>query len=96
MKTNVLVIEKTAEGLEVKVFDGEGVEHDITPAFRSIAGSTTPGGVSNTVKAQDGNTDVSIDFKATSKNMEFGLDPSVVKQLVVLGQLVTESEPPPE
>jgi len=83
MKTNVLVIEKN-EGLEVKVFDGDGVAHDITPAFRSIAGSTTPAAVTNQVRAQSGNTDVSIDFTATSKNMEFGIDPSVVKQLVAL------------
>ena len=45
---------------------------------------TTPAAVTNTVKAQSGNTDVLIDFQATSKNMEFGLDPSVVKQLVAL------------
>ena len=84
MKTNVLVIEKDEQGLEVKVYDGDGVPHDITPAFRSIAGSTTPAAVTNTVQAQSGDTNVSIDFVATSKNMEFGLDPSVVKQLVAL------------
>ena len=83
MKTNTLVIEKN-EGLEVKVYDGKGAAHDLTAAFRSIAGSTTPAAVTNTVKAQSGNTDVAIDFQATSKNMEFGLDPSVVKQLVAL------------
>ncbi len=83
MKTNVLVIEKN-ENLEVKVIDGDGVAHDITAAFRSITGSTTPAAVANTIKAQDGNTDVAIDFTATSKNMEFGLDPTVVKQLVAL------------
>jgi len=84
MNPNTLVIEKNEEGLEVKVYDGDGVAHDITPAFRSIAGSTTPTAVTNQVKAQSGNTDVSIDFQATSKNMEFGLDPTVVKQLVAL------------
>ena len=84
MAPNTLVIEKNEQGLEVKVYDGDGVAHDITPAFRSIAGSTTPGAVTNTIKAQDGNTDVAVDFQATSKNMEFGLDPSVVKQLVAL------------
>ena len=83
MKTNVLVIEKNEE-LEVKVYDGEGLVYNITAAFRSIAGSTTPAAMTNTIKAQDGNTDVSIDFKATSKNMEFGIDPTVVKQLVAL------------
>ena len=83
MKFNMLVIERN-EDLEVKVYDGEGVAHDITPAFRSIAGTTTPAVMTNQVKAQDGNTDVAIDFQATSKNMEFGLDPSVVKQLVAL------------
>jgi len=84
MAENKLVIEKNDEGLEVKVYDGEGAAHDITAAFRSIAGSTTPAAVTNQVKAQSGNTDVAIDFTATSKNMEFGLDPSVVKQLVAL------------
>ena len=83
MPENILKIEKN-EDLEVKVFDGEGVEHDITAAFRSITGSTTPAAVTNTVNAQDGNTGVAIDFQATSKNMEFGLDPSVVKQLIAL------------
>ena len=83
MNPNTLVIEKN-ENLEVKVIDGDGVAHDITPAFRSIAGSTTPAAVTNQVKAQSGNTDVAIDFTATSKNMEFGLDPTVVKQLVAL------------
>jgi hypothetical protein len=82
---NKLVIEKNEE-LEVKVYDGEGVAHDITPAFRSIAGSTTPAAVSNTIKAQSGDTDISLDFVATTKTMEFGLDPSVVKQLVALAE----------
>ena len=82
---NTLVIEKNEE-LEVKVYDGDGVGHDITPAFRSIAGSTTPLSVTNQVKAQSGNMGVSIDFTATSKNMELGLDPSVVKQLVALAE----------
>ena len=81
---NKLVIEKNESGLEVKVYDGDGVGHDITPAFRSIAGSTTPAAVTNQVKAQSGDTDVALDFVATSKNMEFGLDPTVVKQLVAL------------
>ena len=83
MANNTLVIEKNEE-LEVKVIDGDGVEHIITDAFRSIAGSTTPAAVTNQVKAQSGDTDVAIDFVATSKNMEFGLDPTVVKQLVAL------------
>ena len=83
MNPNTLVIEKN-EGLEVKVIDGDGVSHDITPVFRSIAGSTTPASVTNQVKAQSGDTDVALDFVATSKNMEFGLDPTVVKQLVAL------------
>ncbi len=83
MPTNKLVIEKN-EALEVKVYDGDGVEHDITPAFRSIAGSTTPGAVTNKITAQDGDTTLSLDFTATDKNMEFGLAPSVVKQLVAL------------
>jgi len=81
---NKLVIEKNEQGLEVKVYDRDGVVHDITPAFRSITGTTTPAGVSHAVKAQSGDTDVSIDFKATSTNMEYGLDPTVVKQLIAL------------
>jgi len=84
MANNTLVIEKNEQGLEVKVIDGDGVAHDITPAFRSIVGSTTPAAVTNQVKAQSGDTGVSVDFVATSKNMEFGLDPSVVKQLIAL------------
>ena len=85
MPLNKLIVEKDS-GLEVKVYDGEGVEHDITAAFRSISGSTSPAAVTNTVKLQEADTDISIDFQATSKNMEFGLDPSVVKQLVALAE----------
>ena len=85
MATNKLVIEKN-EDLEVKVYDGEGVAHDITEAFRSITGSTTPGAVANTIVAQDGDTNVSLDFTATTKEMEFGLAASVVKQLVALAE----------
>ena len=83
MGNNTLVIEK-GEELEVKVIDGDGVEHDITAAFRSIAGSTTPAAVTNSITLQDADTNIAIDFQATSKSMEFGLDPSVVKQLVAL------------
>ena len=82
-KTNKLVIEKN-DKLEVKVYDGDGVAHDITAAFRSIAGTTSPSAVTNTVSAQDGNTNIEVGFTATSKEMEFGIDPSVVKQLVAL------------
>ena len=83
MPTNQLVIEKN-EALEVKVYDGDGVAHDITAAFRSIAGSTTPAAVTNTIVCQAADTNISIDFTATDKDMAFGLDPSVVKQLVAL------------
>lgn len=82
---NKLLIEKDAE-LEVKVFDGEGVEHDITAAFRSIAGTTSPSAVSNTVTMQDGSTSIEIGFTATDKEMIFGLDPAVVRQLVALAE----------
>lgn len=85
MPNNKLVIEKNKE-LEVKVYDGEGVAHDITAAFRSIAGSTTPAAVTNTITLQDANTNTIIDFTATDKDMTFGLDPSVVKQLVALAE----------
>jgi len=81
--TNKLVIEKN-EDLEVKVYDGDGVGHDITSVFRSISGTTSPSAVTNTVAAQSGGASISIDFKATSKEMEFGLDDAVVKQLVAL------------
>lgn len=83
MPINKLTIEKNVD-LEVKVFDGDGVEHDITAAFRSITGSTSPGAVSNTVELQAANTNIAIAFIATDKDMVFGLDPSVVKQLVAL------------
>ena len=83
---NKLTIEKTEEGLEVKVHDGEGVEHDIIAAFRSIAGSTSPGAVSNTITLQDADTTIEINFQATAKDLVFDLDPSVVKQLVALAQ----------
>jgi len=80
---NTLKIEK-AEELEVKVFDAQGVEHDITDAFRSITGSTTPAAFTNEIELQAANTQIKIGFLATSKNMVFGLDPSVVNQLVAL------------
>lgn len=83
MPTNQLKIEKNQE-LEVKVYDGDGVAHDITAAFRSIAGSTSPSAVTNTIVCQAGNTAISMDFKATDKDMAFGLDPSIVRQLVAL------------
>jgi len=81
--TNKLVIEKNEE-LEVKVYDGDGVAHDITAAFRSISGTTSPSAVTNTVAAQSGAASISVDFQATSKEMSFGLDAAVVKQLVAL------------
>ena len=83
---NKLTIEKKEEGLEVKVHDGDGVEHDITAAFRSITGSTSPAAVSNTVILQSADTNIEIGFTATDKDMVFGLDPSVVKQLVALAE----------
>ena len=87
MEANKLKIEKReGEELEVKVIDGEGDEHDITAAFRSITGSTSPSAVSNTISLQDANTNVEISFKATDKELVFGLDPSVVKQLVALAE----------
>ena len=82
---NKLTIEKNEE-LEVKVHDGDGVEHDITAAFRSITGSTSPSAVENTVILQAADTNIEIGFTATDKDMMFGLDPSVVKQLVALAE----------
>ena len=80
---NTLKIEKD-DGLEVKVFDAQGVEHDITDAFRSIVGSTTPAAFTNAIELQSANTKVTIDFQAISKSMVFGIDTSVVNQLVAL------------
>ena len=82
---NKLTIEKN-EGLEVKVHDAEGVEHDITTAFRSIMGSTSPAAVTNKLTLQAADTNIEIVFTATDKDMTFGLDPSVVKQLVALAE----------
>lgn len=86
MPLNELKIERN-EALEVKVYDGEGVEHDIIAAFRSITGSTSLAAVSNTIILQDATTNIEISFEATAEDLEdlvFGLDPSVVKQLVAL------------
>lgn len=83
---NKLVIEKD-ETLEVKVYDGDGEVHDITAAFRSIAGTTSPVGFTNTIILQAANTNIEIGFTATDKEMIFGLDPSVVKQLVALAEV---------
>ncbi len=83
---NKLTIEKHEEELEVKVHGGDGVEHDITAAFRSITGSTSPSAFANTITLQAADTNISIDFTATDKEMIFGLDPSVVKQLVALAE----------
>ncbi len=85
MPTNQLSIEKN-ESLEVKVYDGDGVEHDITAAFRTISGTTSPSAVENTISLQDGNTNICVDFTANSKELKFGLDESVVKQLVALAK----------
>lgn len=82
---NQLKVEKPAGGeLQVKVIDGDDVEHDITSKFRSISGSTTPAKFSNSFNAQDDGTSVVINFTALGKEMVFDLDAPTIKQLVAL------------
>lgn len=85
MADQLKIEKKEGMDLEVTVIDGEGQEHDITPAFRQISGATTQGGqFTNSIQVQDEKTAVTIQFTAIGKEMYFDLEPATVRQLLAL------------
>jgi len=83
-KINVLKIQKNGAATEVKIYDGDGVAHDITSKFRGITGSTTPAAVTNCFQGQADGTAVKVDFQALGKEMEFTLTAIAAKQICAL------------
>lgn len=83
---NTVKISLEAGETEVIVTDGEGGEHDISPAFRGIAGSTPQGGgASSTLTAQmlDG-TATTVTWTATTKELKFSVGAGTLAQLLAL------------
>jgi len=81
---NKLRITRNTEGTEVLVTDDKGKVHNISPKFREITGTTTPGGFQNNFKAQNDGTVVEVEFTAVSKELNYTLEASTAKQLCAL------------
>jgi len=83
IKKNILEIEWNGVSKCAKVFDNEGMEADLTAAFRRITGSTSfnPILIQNSIEGLIGDAVTKIDFSATSKEMKFGISAEVSRLL---------------
>ena len=81
---NKMRITRSSEGTEVLVSDAQGTVHDISSKFRSISGTTEPGGFSNSIRFQENGTEVAIDFTAIAKQLDYTLNPETAKQISAL------------
>ena len=83
MATNRVSVEWTeAGGLEVKVYDGAGVETDITSIFQKMSGATGVGVVRSVIELGNGTTDIKIDFRPSAKELNFDTTPGVISQIL--------------
>ena len=85
-EANTLWIEKEGTGpAVVKVSGANGVKKDISACFRSIQGTTTPGGFTNTAEfGVDTSANLVVTFSAINKKLVYTLDPLVARQLAAL------------
>lgn len=83
---NKLRITRNDQGTEVLVSDAQGQVHDISTKFREIAGTTSPGGFTNSISFQDDGTQISIDFTAVAKQLDYDLKPETAKQIAALAE----------
>ncbi len=83
MPINTIEVE-WAEGspLEVRVWDADGVETDITHIFNRIKGGTGQGQVWSEIEAAADSLIAKVSFKALAKELKFTVTPGVINQLL--------------
>lgn len=83
MLTNRISVEWSEEaGLEAKVYDNDGVEHDITPIFQKMSGATGVGTLHSVIEVGSGTTGTKIEFRPESKELIFNTSAKVINQIL--------------
>jgi len=83
MPTNRIQIEwSESSGFDAKVYDNNGVAHNITSIFQRISGATGVGRVSSKIELGNGTVETGIEFRPTSKELTFNTTPKVVNQIL--------------
>lgn len=82
MPTNRIVVEWSENLLEAKVYDKNGVQHDITAIFQRMSGATGVGVVGSKIELSNGTVDTKIEFRPTAKELTFSTTQKVVDQIL--------------
>ncbi len=83
MPTNQIEISwSESSELETKVWDKNGVVHDILSIFQQIKGATGLGSISTKIVLGNASLGTTLNFTPTSKELKFGVDQKVVAQIL--------------
>jgi len=82
-KTNQIEIAwSEASGFEAKVYDNNGVQHDISSIFQEIKGATGKGNLSSRLVLGNTTLGTTLDFKPISKELKYNVDQKVIDQIL--------------
>lgn len=83
MPTNTIeIIWSESQGLEAKVWDKDGNQHNIESIFQRIKGATGLGHTSTRIVLGNASLGTTLDFTATSKELKFGVSEHVIDQIL--------------
>jgi len=83
MPTNRIVVEwSESAGLEAKVYDHNGVAHDITAIFQRMSGATGVGSFGSKIELGNGTVETEIAFRPTAKELCFDTTRKVIDQIL--------------
>lgn len=85
MPKNRIEIEwEPSKGIEAKLWDQEGNQHDMTSVMQMLTGATGVGKVYTKLALGNGIVATALGFQATSEEITLGVPESVTKQILGL------------
>jgi len=82
-KTNQIEIAwSEASGFEAKVYENNGVKHDISSIFQEIKGATGEGSLSSRLILGNSTLGTTLNFVPTSKELKYNVNQKVIDQIL--------------
>ena len=83
MPTNTIEVTWSEEaGIEAKLWDGNGDQHDFTAVFMKVAGATGVGAIFSKLMLANGDISTTLEYRPTSKELKFVVAEKVISQIL--------------
>ncbi len=69
-------------GIQAKLWDGNGDEHDFTPCFQKVSGATGVGAMFSKLMLVNGDISTTLEYRPTSKELKFVVADKVIRQIL--------------